>query len=245
MFAATRGFGYSTGIRLLSSQLRLASTSKISLVNNRNSRFLSTSAQRLHSIPLVIDNDGRVERVYDIYSRLLKDRIICVMSPIDDHFASAIIAQLLFLQSDSAKSPVHMYINCPGGSVTAGLGIYDTMQHISAPIHTWCIGQASSMGSLLLAAGAEGFRTALPNSRIMVHQPSGGAQGTASDILIRAEEIRRVRQRLNEIYAHHTGQTVETILEALDRDHFMSASEAKDFGLIDRIENHGGSIPSF
>ncbi|KAI6216473.1 ATP-dependent Clp protease proteolytic subunit [Aphelenchoides fujianensis] len=206
-----------------------------------SSRPFATSGRRAHSIPLVIDNDGRVERVYDIYSRLLKDRIICVMSPIDDHFAAAIIAQLLFLQSDSAQSPVHMYINCPGGSVTAGLGIYDTMQHIT--IHTWCMGQASSMGSLLLAAGAAGCRTALPNSRIMVHQPSGGAQGTASDILIRAEEIRRLRQRLNEIYSFHTGQPVERILEALDRDYFMSAYEAKEFGLIDRIEDHGGSVP--
>jgi len=165
------------------------------------------------------------------------------MSPIDDHSAAAIIAQLLFLQSDSNKNPIHMYINCPGGSVTAGLGIYDTMQYISAPVATWCIGQASSMGSLLLAAGEKGMRTALPNSRIMVHQPSGGAQGTASDILIRAEEIKRLRQRLNEIYSVHTGQSVDAIYEALDRDRFMSATEAKEFGLIDRIETHAGSVP--
>jgi ATP-dependent Clp protease protease subunit len=201
------------------------------------------SSTRKIGIPLVIDNDGRTERVYDIYSRLLKDRIICVMSPIDDHVASAIIAQLLFLQSDSSKSPIHMYINSPGGSVTAGLGIYDTMQYISAPVATWCIGQASSMGSLLLCAGEKGMRTALPNSRVMCHQPSGGASGTASDILIRAEEIKRLRQRLNEIYSTHTGQSVERIATVLDRDSFMSAQEAKDFGIIDRIEIHSGSIP--
>ncbi|KAI6183373.1 ATP-dependent Clp protease proteolytic subunit [Aphelenchoides bicaudatus] len=205
-------------------------------------REFSLSARR-NLIPMVIDNDGRVERAYDIYSRLLKDRIVCVMSPIDDHFASAVIAQLLFLQSDSAKSPIHMYINCPGGSVTAGLGIYDTMQYISAPVHTWCMGQASSMGSLLLCAGKKGERTSLPNARIMVHQPSGGTRGTASDILISAEEIKRLRQRLNEIYSHHTGQSPEKILQALDRDNFMSAQQAKEFGLIDKVENHEGSCP--
>ncbi|CAD5212737.1 unnamed protein product [Bursaphelenchus okinawaensis] len=206
-------------------------------------RCLHRTQTRNVGIPLVIDNDGRAERVYDIYSRLLKDRIVCVMAPIDDHFASAVIAQLLFLQSDSSKSPIHMYINSPGGSVTAGLGIYDTMQYISAPVHTWCIGQASSMGSLLLAAGEKGCRTSLPNSRIMVHQPSGGAQGTASDIIIRAEEITRLRLRLNEIYSHHTGQPVEKVLQALDRDNFMSAAEAKEFGIVDRIEEHPGSCP--
>uniref|UniRef100_A0A7E4UWB4 ATP-dependent Clp protease proteolytic subunit n=1 Tax=Panagrellus redivivus TaxID=6233 RepID=A0A7E4UWB4_PANRE len=213
-------------------------------------RGFTTAVRRLHlsgarsiAIPLVIDNDGRTERVYDIYSRLLKDRIVCVMSPIDDHTASAIIAQLLFLQSDSGKKPIHMYINSPGGSVTAGLGIYDTMQYISAPVATWCIGQASSMGSLLLAAGEKGMRAALPNSRIMVHQPSGGAQGTASDILIRAEEIRRLRHNLNLIYSTHTGQPVEKIHETLDRDYFMSASEALEYGIIDRIEKHAGFMP--
>jgi len=195
------------------------------------------TAGRLHQgIPLVIENDGRLQRVYDIYSRLLKDRIICVMSPIDDHFAAAVIAQLLFLQSESAKSTIHMYINSPGGSVTAGLGIYDTMQYISAPVTTWCIGQASSMGSLLLCAGAPGQRRALPNARIMVHQPHGSAQGQASDILIRAEEIQRLRQRLNEIYALHTGQPVAVIEAALDRDKFMSAEEAREFGIVDAVE---------
>uniref|UniRef100_A0A0M3I2L5 ATP-dependent Clp protease proteolytic subunit n=2 Tax=Ascaris TaxID=6251 RepID=A0A0M3I2L5_ASCLU len=202
-----------------------------------------TSLRRLHSgilraqsIPLVIDNDGRIERVYDIYSRLLKDRIICVMTPINDQVASAIIAQLLYLQGESSKSTINMYINSPGGSVTAGLGIYDTMQYISAPVATWCIGQASSMGSLLLCAGEKGMRSSLPNSRIMVHQPSGGAEGTASDVIIRAEEIARLRKRLNELYAKHTGQDVKIIEAALDRDKYMSAEEAKAFGLIDHIE---------
>nr|CAD2172034.1 unnamed protein product [Meloidogyne enterolobii] len=206
--------------------------------------FSLSSPSRTGVVPLVLDNDGRVERFYDIYSRLLKDRIICVMSQINDYTAASIIAQLLFLQGESGKSPINMYINCPGGVVTAGLGIYDTMQYISAPVSTWCIGQACSMGSLLLAAGEKGMRVSLPNARIMVHQPSGGAQGMASDVLIMAEELSRNRERLNEIYAHHTGQTVEKIAETLDRDRFMSASEALEFGLIDRIENHNGSSPA-
>ncbi|KAL3074733.1 hypothetical protein niasHS_014178 [Heterodera schachtii] len=207
------------------------------------SRTFSRSTTAPVGIPFVVDNDGKTERVYDIYSRLLKDRIVCVMNPIDDFFSASVIAQLLFLQSESGKTAINMYINCPGGSVTAGLGIYDTMQHISAPVATWCIGQASSMGSLLLTAGAKGMRTSLPNARIMVHQPSGGAYGTAADIVIRAEEINRMRKRLNEIYAMHTGQTVETIDQALDRDRFMSALEAQEFGLVDRVETHSGSVP--
>ncbi|KAI1728456.1 clp protease domain-containing protein [Ditylenchus destructor] len=214
------------------------------LLQGVNYRFMSTSVQRNMGIPFIIDNDGRTERAYDVFSRLLKDRIVCVMAPIDDHFAAAIIAQLLFLQSDSAKSPINMYINSPGGVVSAGLGIYDTMQYISAPIATWCMGQASSMGSLLLCAGEKGMRHALPNSRIMVHQPSGGAQGTASDIIIRADEIKRLRSRLNEIYSYHTSQPVEVISQALDRDRYMSAGEAKEFGIIDNIATHTGSMPS-
>ncbi|CAJ0576574.1 unnamed protein product, partial [Mesorhabditis spiculigera] len=198
---------------------------------------------RSSAIPLVIENDGKGERAYDIYSRLLKDRIICVMTQIDDYSASAIIAQLLFLEMESQKRPIHMYINSPGGVVTAGLGIYDTMQYIKAPVHTWCIGQAASMGSLLLAAGEPGNRTSLPNARIMVHQPSGGAQGQASDILIRAEEIIRIKKRLNEIYNHHTKQSLEVIERTLDRDRFMSAQEALDFGIVDRVETHPGSCP--
>ncbi|CAI4232250.1 unnamed protein product [Auanema sp. JU1783] len=203
-----------------------------------------SSSPSAHAIPIVIDNEGRGERSYDIYSRLLRDRIICLMTPVDDFIASSIIAQLLFLQSESSKKPIHMYINSPGGSVTAGLAIYDTMQMITAPVSTWCVGQASSMGSLLLCAGERGMRTALPNSRIMVHQPSGGAQGTCSDILIRAEEIARLKKRTNEIYVHHTGQTYEVIQSTLDRDKFMSSKEALSFGLIDKIESHAGSMPS-
>ncbi|VDD94470.1 unnamed protein product [Enterobius vermicularis] len=203
----------------------------------RACRNFHISSQMRMTIPMVIDSDGKIERVYDIYSRLLKDRIVCVMSEIDDRIASSVIAQLLFLQGESSKSPINMYINSPGGSVTAGLGIYDTMQYISAPVATWCIGQASSMGSLLLCAGEKGMRYSLPNSRIMLHQPSGGAQGQASDILIRAEEIRRLRTKIEEIYAHHTGQDIKIIEKSLDRDRFMDAEEAKTFGLIDKIES--------
>ncbi|KAF8360629.1 clpp-1 [Pristionchus pacificus] len=163
---------------------------------------------------------------------------------VDDHVASAIIAQLLFLQSESGKKPIHMYINSPGGSVTAGLGIYDTMQYISAPVATWCMGQAASMGALLLAAGEPGMRSCLPNARVMIHQPSGGAQGTASDILIRAEEIIRLRTRLNEILVSHSGQPIKRVEEAVDRDYFMSAEEARQFGIVDRVETHNGSMPS-
>ncbi|VDN04395.1 unnamed protein product [Thelazia callipaeda] len=199
-------------------------------------RQVHTSFSRTQMIPMVVDQDGRVERVYDIYSRLLKDRIVCVMTPINDQVAASIIAQLLFLQGESAKSTINMYIMCPGGSVTAGLGVYDTMQYLTAPVATWCIGQAASMGSLLLSAGAKGMRTSLPNARIMVHQPSGGAEGQASDILIRAQEIGRLKTRLNKIYAFHTGQDVKVIEEALDRDRYMSPEEAKEFGIIDHIE---------
>uniref|UniRef100_A0A915DJS3 ATP-dependent Clp protease proteolytic subunit n=1 Tax=Ditylenchus dipsaci TaxID=166011 RepID=A0A915DJS3_9BILA len=223
---------------------RICSSAIVRSKSALQGRTIMTSNPRNIGIPFVIDNDGRVERTYDVFSRLLKERIICVMSPIDDSSAAAIIAQLLFLQSDSAKAPIHMYINCPGGVVSSGLGIYDTMQYISAPVSTWCIGQASSMGSLLLCAGEKGSRTALPNSRIMVHQPSGGAKGTASDILISAEEIRRLRSRLNEIYSHHTGQPVDTIAAMLDRDRYLSALEAKELGLVDKVETHGASMPS-
>ncbi|CAB3404800.1 unnamed protein product [Caenorhabditis bovis] len=214
------------------------------LVNGSRTVSFSTTIRRNIGIPFVIDNEGKGERTYDIYSRLLRDRIVCLMTPVDDFMASALIAQLLFLQSESGKKPIHMYINSPGGSVTAGLAIYDTMQMISAPVATWCIGQASSMGSLLLAAGEKGMRTTLPNARIMVHQPSGGAQGTCSDIVIRAEEIQRLKKRLNEIYVHHTGMSYEEIERSLDRDRFMSAHEALKFGIVDKIETHGGSMPT-
>ncbi|KAK6012468.1 endopeptidase Clp [Ostertagia ostertagi] len=219
-----------------------------------------TATPSLSAIPFVIENEGRGERSYDIYSRLLRDRIVCVMTPVSSFIASTHTLQVVFmwttslhlpslpsccfLQSDSSKKPIHMYINSPGGSVTAGLAIYDTMQMVTPPVATWCVGQASSMGSLLLCAGEKGMRTALPNSRIMVHQPSGGAQGTCSDIIIRAEEIQRLKKRTQEIYVHHTGQTYEVIQETLDRDRFMSAYEAMKFGIIDKVESHKGSMPT-
>jgi ATP-dependent Clp protease protease subunit len=189
-------------------------------------------------IPIVIEQTGRGERSYDIYSRLLKDRIICLMGPVNDQVSSVVVAQLLFLQSESAKKPIYMYINSPGGSVTAGLAIYDTMQYVLPPISTWCVGQACSMGSLLLAAGTKGMRHSLPNSRIMVHQPSGGAQGQATDIQIQAEEIIKIKNQLNGIYVKHTGQELSFIQANMERDKFMSPVEAKEFGLIDKILEH-------
>merc|ERR1719422_254735 len=189
-------------------------------------------------VPIVVEQTGRGERSYDIYSRLLKDRIICLMGPVDDYVSSIIVAQLLFLQSESAKKPIHMYINSPGGSVTAGLAIYDTMQYVLPPISTWCVGQACSMGSLLLAAGTQGMRHSLPNSRIMVHQPSGGARGQATDIQIQAEEITNLKKQLNEIYVKHTKQELDYIEKSMERDNFMSPGEAKKFGLIDKVMEH-------
>ncbi|KAK8766067.1 caseinolytic protease proteolytic subunit [Amblyomma americanum] len=189
-------------------------------------------------VPIVIEQTGRGERAYDIYSRLLKERIVCVMGPITDEMSSLVVAQLLFLQSESNKKPVHMYINSPGGSVTAGLGIYDTMQYIMPPISTWCIGQACSAASLLLCAGTPGMRQSLPNSRIMVHQPSGHAAGQATDIQIHAEEILKLKRTINNIYAKHTKQPLEAIESAMERDRFMSAMQAKEFGLIDTVLEH-------
>ncbi|CAG0898281.1 unnamed protein product [Darwinula stevensoni] len=189
-------------------------------------------------IPMVIEQTGRGERAYDIYSRLLKERIICLMGPVTDEMSSVVVAQLLFLQSESNKKPVHLYINSPGGSVTAGLGIYDTMQYILPPIATWCVGQACSMASLLLASGTPGMRHSLPNARIMVHQPRGQAVGQASDIQIQAEEILKMKQQLNKLYCKHTGQQYAAIEKAMDRDYFMSPEEAKNFGLIDKILEH-------
>jgi ATP-dependent Clp protease protease subunit len=189
-------------------------------------------------VPIVIEQTGRGERSYDIYSRLLKDRIICLMGPVDDYVSSIVVAQLLFLQSESAKKPIHMYINSPGGSVTAGLAIYDTMQYVLPPISTWCVGQACSMGSLLLAAGTQGMRHSLPNSRIMVHQPSGGARGQATDILIQAEEITNLKKQLNLIYVKHTGQELQAIHDSLERDKFMNPQQALEFGLIDKVLEH-------
>ena len=186
-------------------------------------------------IPMVVEQTGRGERAYDIYSRLLKERIIFLVGQINDNVASLVIAQLLFLESENPKKEISFYINSPGGWVTAGLGIYDTMQYVKSPITTLCIGQASSMGSFLLAAGEKSKRLSLPNSRIMVHQPSAGFQGQATDIEIHAKEIISLKKRLNEIYAKHTGRSSEEIKEALERDKFMTPEESKKFGLIDRV----------
>ncbi|XP_971998.3 ATP-dependent Clp protease proteolytic subunit, mitochondrial [Tribolium castaneum] len=186
-------------------------------------------------VPIVIEQTGRGERSYDIYSRLLKERIICLMGPINDPMSSLIVAQLLFLQSESTNKPIHMYINSPGGSVTAGLGIYDTMQYILPPIATWCVGQAASMASLLLAAGSPGMRHSLPHARIMIHQPSGGAQGQATDIKIQAEEILKLKSQINNLYVKHTGLALEKIERSMERDMFMSPVEAQSFGIIDKI----------
>ncbi len=186
-------------------------------------------------VPMVVEQTARGERAYDIYSRLLKERIVFVTGPIEDHSASLVTAQLLFLEAENPTKDISFYINSPGGMVTSGLAIYDTMQYIRPAISTLCIGQAASMGSLLLAGGAEGKRFALPNARIMVHQPSGGAQGQATDIEIHAREILTTRARLNEIYAKHTGQTLDSIEKRMERDKFFSAEEAKDFGIIDEV----------
>ncbi|XP_012061610.1 PREDICTED: ATP-dependent Clp protease proteolytic subunit, mitochondrial [Atta cephalotes] len=196
------------------------------------------SNRYLNFVPIVVEQSGRGERAYDIYSRLLKERIICLMGPVTDVVASAIIAQLLFLQSESSKNPIHLYINSPGGSVTAGLGIYDTMQYVLPPISTWCVGQACSMASLLLAAGTKGMRHSLPNARIMIHQPSGGVQGQATDIQIQATEILKLKQQINELYVKHTGQNLEEIAKSMERDNFMSPLQAKEFGIIDKVLAH-------
>lgn len=189
----------------------------------------------MNYVPMVVEQSGRGERAYDIYSRLLKDRIIFLGGPIDDNVANVVIAQLLFLESEDPDKDIHLYINSPGGVVTAGLAIYDTMQYIKPDVSTICIGQAASMGSVLLAAGAKGKRYALPYSRIMIHQPLGGAQGQSTDIQIQAREILRIRETLNEILSQHTGQSVEKLTEDTERDNFMSAMEAKAYGLIDEV----------
>lgn len=186
-------------------------------------------------VPMVIEQTGRGERSYDIYSRLLKDRIVFIGQEIDDHVANIVIAQLLFLESEDPDKDIYLYINSPGGIVTAGLAIYDTMQYVKCPVSTICVGQASSMAAVLLAAGEKGKRIALPNTRIMIHQPLGGAQGQATEIEIQAREILRVRETINGILAKHTGQTLEKIAADTDRDFFMSATEASAYGIIDRI----------
>ena len=186
-------------------------------------------------IPMVVEQSSRGERAYDIYSRLLKERVVFVVGPINDNVASLVTAQLLFLESEDPKKEISLYINSPGGLVTAGLGIYDTMQYIKPDVSTLCIGQAASMGSFLLAAGTKGKRFSLPNSRIMVHQPSAGFQGQATDIEIHANEVLSLKKRLNEIYSKHTNKSVDQIKEALERDNFMTPNAAKDFGLIDKV----------
>jgi len=186
-------------------------------------------------IPMVVEQSSRGERAYDIYSRLLKERIVFLVGSINDSVATLVTAQLLYLESENPQKEIYFYINCPGGLVNAGLGVYDTMQYIKSPVSTLCIGQASSMGSFLLAAGENGKRFSLPNSRIMVHQPSAGFQGQATDIEIHANEIMLLKKRLNEIYSKHTGRNVEEIKNALERDKFMTPQEAKEFGLIDKV----------
>ena len=186
-------------------------------------------------VPMVVEQTARGERSYDIYSRLLKDRLIFITGHVEDHMANLVVAQLLFLESENPDKDIHLYINSPGGSVTAGLSIYDTMQFIQPDVATMCVGQAASMGTLLLVGGAKGKRVALPHSRIMIHQPSGGAQGQASDIEIQANEIIKIRQKLNVLMAEHTGQDIETIERDTERDNFMSAEESVEYGLIDNV----------
>ena len=193
--------------------------------------------QNLGLVPMVVEQTARGERAFDIYSRLLKERVVFCVGPVEDHMANLIVAQLLFLESENPDKDIHLYINSPGGSVTAGLAIYDTMQFIRPHVSTMCIGQAASMGAVLLAAGEKGKRFALPNSRVMIHQPLGGFQGQATDIEIHAKEILLIRERLNKILADHTGQDLDSIGRDTDRDNFMSAEQSKEYGLIDEVVN--------
>jgi ATP-dependent Clp protease protease subunit len=193
------------------------------------------SINNLGLVPIVVEQTARGERSYDIYSRLLKERVIFLVGPVEDYTANLVVAQMLFLESENPDKDIHLYINSPGGSVTAGLSIYDTMQFIKPAVSTMCIGQACSMGAFLLAGGAKGKRFALPNSRVMIHQPSGGAQGQATDISIHAEEILKIRKRLNELMAQHTGQTFEKICQDTERDNFMDTEQSKAYGLIDEV----------
>ena len=191
-------------------------------------------------VPMVVEQSSRGERAYDIYSRLLKERVIFLVGQVEDHMANLIVAQMLFLESENPDKDIHLYINSPGGSVTAGLSIYDTMQFIKPDVSTMCIGQAASMGAFLLTAGAEGKRYCLPNSRTMIHQPSGGAQGQATDIHIQSQEILKIKKRLNDLMAKHTGQTVDKIAEDTERDNFMSAEESREYGRIDEVLDKRG-----
>ena len=197
---------------------------------------LTQPTQGLGMVPMVVEQTARGERAYDIYSRLLKDRIIFLVGPVEDHMANLVVAQMLFLESENPDKDINLYINSPGGSVTAGLSIYDTMQFVKPNVSTLCVGQAASMGAFLLAAGAPGKRYALPNSRMMLHQPSGGSRGVASDIEIQAQEILLMREQLNNIIAKHTGQDVETVAKDTDRDFWMSPDAAKEYGLVDQVQ---------
>ncbi|MEZ5447406.1 MAG: ATP-dependent Clp endopeptidase proteolytic subunit ClpP [Gammaproteobacteria bacterium] len=201
---------------------------------------MNTTTRALNLVPVVIEQTARGERAYDIYSRLLKERVIFLVGPVDDHVANLIVAQLLFLESENPDKDIHFYINSPGGSVSAGLGIYDTMQFIKPDVSTMCIGMAASMGALLLTGGTAGKRYCLPHSRVMIHQPLGGFQGQATDIEIHAKEILKARERLNLILSQHTGQPLERIAQDTDRDNFMSADEAKRYGLIDEVLSRRG-----
>jgi len=205
-----------------------------------NNTSESTDVQASGLVPMVVEQSSRGERAYDIYSRLLKERVIFLVGQVEDHMANLVVAQLLFLESENPDKDIHLYINSPGGSVTAGLSIYDTMQFIKSDVSTMCIGQAASMGAFLLAAGAEGKRYCLPNSRTMIHQPSGGAQGQATDIHIQAQEILKIRERLNKLMAEHTGQSVKKIAQDTERDTFMSAEESKEYGLVDEVLDKRG-----
>ncbi|XP_066601022.1 ATP-dependent Clp protease proteolytic subunit [Prorops nasuta] len=213
----------------------IRSLSQLLRITSQNQQMIN---RQLTFVPIVVEQTGKGERAYDIYSRLLKERIICLMGPITDDVSSLVVAQLLFLQSESSKKPIHMYINSPGGSVTSGLGIYDTMQYVLPPIATWCVGQACSMASLLLAAGSPGMRHSLPNARVMIHQPSGGATGQATDIQIQAAEILKLKQLINSLYVKHSGIELEKIEQSMERDKFMTPQEAKEFGLIDKVLEH-------
>jgi ATP-dependent Clp protease protease subunit len=211
------------------------------MMNSRWQEATHTGAldtQALGMVPMVIEQSGRGERAYDIYSRLLKERVVFLVGPVNEVSANLIVAQLLFLESENPEKDIFLYINSPGGSVSAGLAIYDTMQFIKPDVSTLCMGQAASMGALLLTAGAKGKRYCLPNSRVMIHQPMGGFQGQASDIEIHAKEILFLKARLNEIMAHHTGQPVENLARDTDRDNFLSATEAVNYGLVDRVINN-------
>ncbi|HEY9037179.1 MAG TPA: ATP-dependent Clp endopeptidase proteolytic subunit ClpP [Pseudomonadales bacterium] len=199
------------------------------------SNNLQEPVTNLGLVPMVVEQSARGERAYDIYSRLLKERVVFVIGPVEDYMANLVVAQLLFLESENPDKDIHLYINSPGGSVTAGLSIYDTMQFIKPDVSTMCIGQAASMGAFLLAGGAKGKRYCLPNSRVMIHQPSGGAHGQATDIDIHAREILIIRERLNQLLAHHTGQDIEAIRKDTERDNFMNPVQAKEYGLIDEV----------